>query len=166
MEHWYAGHTTARDEKLAEDNLKRQGFVTFLPQIKDSRRRRGRWIEVIEPLFPGYLFTQLDLLIQDTSPIRSTRGALGLVRFGGDPAPVPPGLVEQLMAASASTEGMVRQEHLFQAGDRVEILSGPFAGLPASILAETGKERVELLLELLGRPNKVVMSRHQLTPAP
>ena len=61
---------------------------------------------------------------------------------------------------------MVRQEHLFQPGDRVEILTGPFAGLPASILAETGKERVELLLELLGRANKVVISRHQLTPAP
>jgi len=166
MELWYAVHTKARDEKLAQDNLDRQGFATFLPRIKDARRRRGRWIEVIGPLFPGYLFTQLDLLTQDTSVIRSTRGVLGLVRFGGIPAPVPSGLVEQLMAASASTEGVVRQEHLFQSGDRVEILSGPFAGLPASILAETGRERVELLLELLGRANKVMMSRHQLRPAP
>jgi transcriptional antiterminator RfaH len=60
----------------------------------------------------------------------------------------------------------VRQEHLFKPGDRVEILSGPFAGLPASILAETGKERVQLLLELLGRSNRVVISRHQLAPVP
>lgn len=166
MEHWYAVHTKARDEKLAEENLQRQGFATFLPRIKGSKRRRGRWLEVIEPLFPGYLFARLDLLIQDTSPIRSTRGVLGLVRFGGNPAPVPPGLMEQLMAATADEDGVVRQEHLFQPGDRVEILTGPFAGLPASILAETGKERVELLIELLGRANKVVISRHQLTPAP
>ena len=165
MEHWYAVHTKARDEKLAEENLQRQGFATFLPRIKASKRRRGRWLEVIEPLFPGYLFARLDLLIQDSSPIRSTRGVLGLVRFGGDPAPVPPGLVEQLMAAKADDVGVVRQEQLFQAGDRVEIITGPFAGLPASILAETGKERVELLLELLGRATKVVISRHQLTPA-
>ena len=165
MKHWYAIHTKARDEKLAEENLQRQGFATFLPRIKGSKRRRGRWLEVIEPLFPGYLFTRLDLLLQDTSPIRSTRGVLGLVRFGGDPAPVPIGLVEQLMTATADEVGVVRQEQLFQPGDRVEILTGPFAGLPASILAETGKERVELLLELLGRANKVVISRHQLTPA-
>ncbi|MFZ1575259.1 MAG: transcriptional activator RfaH [Chromatiaceae bacterium] len=166
MEHWYAVHTKARDERLAEENLQRQGFATFLPRIKGSKHRRGRWLEVVEPLFPGYLFTRLDLLLQDTSPIRSTRGVLGLVRFGGDPAPVPPGLVEQLMAATASEDGVVRQEHLFHPGDQVEIVTGPFAGLPASILAETGKERVELLLELLGRANKVVISRHQLTPAP
>ena len=166
MEHWYAVHTKARDEKLAEENLKRQGFATFLPQVKAQKRRRGRWTESIEPLFPGYLFIHLDLMQQDSSTIRSTRGALGLVRFGGYPATVPPGLVEQLRTATASEEGVVRREHLFHPGDRVEILTGPFAGLPARILAETGKERVALLLDLLGRANKVVISRHQLAPAP
>ncbi len=166
MEHWYAVHTKARDEKLAAENLHRQRFETFLPLIKVSKHQRGRWTESLEPLFPGYLYILLDLVHQDASPIRSTRGALGLVRFGGGPARVPEGLVEQIMSATATTEGVVRQEHLFKPGDRVEILSGPFAGLPASILAETGKERVQLLLELLGRSNRVVISRHQLAPVP
>ncbi len=165
MEHWYAVHTKARDEALAEENLQRQGFHTFLPRVKAARRRRGRWHEVIEPLFPGYLFVRLDLLLQDASPIRSTRGALGLVRFGGDPAIVPAELVEQLLVAASDEPGVVRQEHLFQPGDRVEILSGPFIGLPATILAETGEERVQLLLDLLGRTNQVLVSRHQLAPA-
>ena len=164
MHHWYAVHTKARDEALAEENLQRQGFHTFLPRVKAARRRRERWHEVIEPLFPGYLFIYLDPLTQDSSPIRSTRGALGLVRFGGEPAIVPVELVEQLIAAASDEPGVVRQEHLFQAGDRVEILSGPFIGLPATILAETGEERVQLLLELLGRTNKILISRHQLAP--
>jgi len=164
MEHWYAVHTKARDEELADENLTRQGFQTFLPRIKVPKRRRGRWIEAIEPLFPGYLFILLDLTRQDSSPIRSTRGALGLVRFGGEPAPVPSELVEELQTASTGDEGVVRQEHLFQAGDQVEIIAGPFTGLPASILNETGKERVQVLLELLGRANKILISRHQITP--
>ena len=164
MEHWYAVHTKARDEQLAEENLQRQGFHTFLPRIKAARRRRGRWHEVIEPLFPGYLFIRLDMLTRDSSPIRSTRGALGLVRFGGEPAVVPAELIEQLIAAAIDEPGVVRQENLFQPGDRVQILSGPFTGLPASILAETGEERVQLLLDLLGRTNKVLVSRHQIAP--
>jgi len=164
MEHWYAVHTKARDEQLAEENLQRQGFNTFLPRIKAARRRRGRWHEVIEPLFPGYLFIRLDLLLQDSSPIRSTRGALGLVRFGTDPAVVPDELVAQLLANASDEAGVVRQEYLFQPGDQVQILSGPFTGLPARILAETGEERVQLLLDLLGRANKVLISRHQLAP--
>jgi transcriptional antiterminator RfaH len=166
MEHWYAVHTKARDEKLAEENLKRQGFETFLPLVKAPKRRRGRWTESIAPFFPGYLFIHLDLMQQDSSTIRSTRGVLGLVRFGGYPATVPAGLVEQLRAVTTSEEGVVRQEHLFQAGDRVEILTGPFRGLPARILAENGKERVDLLLDLLGRTNRIVISRHQLSPVP
>jgi len=164
MEQWYAVHTKARDESLAEEHLGRQGFATFLPRIKASRRRRGRWREVIEPLFPGYLFIRLDLHTQDSSPIRSTRGVLGLVRFGDEPAQVPADLIAGLMAASATTAGIVREEHLFKPGDRVEIVLGPFAGLPASILAESGEERVQLLLELLGRANKVSISRHQIRP--
>jgi transcriptional antiterminator RfaH len=166
MEHWYAVHTKARDEKLAEENLKRQGFATFLPLIKAQKRRRGRWTESIEPLFPRLSLHSVGpaaagQLYHPLHPGRPRPGALW-----GLPGPVPPGLVEQLRAATASEEGVVRQEHLFHPGDRVEILTGPFAGLPASILAETGKERVELLLDLLGRANKVVISRHQLTPAP
>lgn len=163
MEHWYAVHTKARDETIAAENLHRQGFHTFLPRVKAARRRRVHWHEVIEHLFPGYLFIRLDLLIQGSSPIRSTRGALGLVRFGGDPAVVPAELVEQLVATSDEA-GVVRQEHLFQAGDRVGILAGPFIGVPATILIETGAERVQILLELLGRTNQVLVSRHQLGP--
>lgn len=164
MDHWYAVHTKARDELLAEENLRRQGFHTFLPRIKAARRRRGRWHEVIEPLFPGYLFIRLDMLTQDSFPIRSTRGALGLVRFGDAPAIVPKELVEQLITAATEGPGVVPQEHLFQPGDQVEILSGPFIGLPATILAETGEERVQVFLDLLGRTNKVRISRHQIAP--
>jgi transcriptional antiterminator RfaH len=135
-----------------------------MPLVRLPKRRRGRWCEVIEPLFPGYLFVRLDIQRQNTSPIRSTRGVIGLVRFGNEPRPVPEALVVELKAAHTDPDGAITQEHLFKSGDRVEIVSGPFAGLKAIFLAESGEERAQLLLELLGRSNRVVLSRHQLTP--
>ncbi len=165
MAAWYAVHTKSRQERLAVEHLTRQCYEVHLPLIRSSKRLRGRWCEVVEPLFPGYLFVRLDLQQQNTAPIRSTRGVLGLVRFGGDIRPVPDPLVEQLLAAQRDAEGAILNEHLFQPGDRVEIVSGPVAGLQAIFLASSGEERAHLLIELLGRSTPIVVSQHQVIPA-
>jgi len=163
---WYPVHTKARQEAVAEENLCRQGYVVHLPRLRAPKRRRGRWREVIEPLFPGYLFVEMDLALDDPAPIRSTRGATGLVRFGGYARPMPPGVVEGLIAAArCADDGTVCREQLLAAGDRVEIVDGPLAGLTAVFLAPTGEDRARLLLELLGREHSVVLSRHQLVMA-
>lgn len=165
MEAWYVIHTKARQERVASEHLGRQDYEVHMPLIRLPKRRRGRWREVVEPLFPGYLFVHLDLKRRNTSSIRSTRGVIGLVRFGNEPQPVPGLLVERLMAAQTDREGAISQKHLFEPGDRVEIVAGPLAGLQAVFLASSGEERAHLLLELLGRSNRVLVSRHQLVPA-
>jgi transcriptional antiterminator RfaH len=162
---WYAVHTKARQERVANEHLSRQHYEAYMPLVRLPKRRRGRWCEVIEPLFPGYLFVRLDIQRRNTSPIRSTRGVIGLVSFGNDPRPVPDVLVESLKAAQPDRQDAISQEHLFKSGDRVEIVSGPFSGLKAIFQASSGEDRVQLLLELLGRSNPIVLSRHQLVPA-
>jgi transcriptional antiterminator RfaH len=47
----------------------------------------------------------------------------------------------------------------------VTIVEGPFAGVNAIFQAESGKERVMLLLDLLGRSNRVQVQSHQIIPA-
>ena len=164
MEAWYAIQAKARQEHLAVEHLRRQHYDVYLPLIRLPRRRRGTWHQVTEPLFPGYLFVRLNPQRHNTAPIRSTRGVIGLVRFGGALRPVPDGLVEHLLAARADPDGAISQQHLFQAGDRVEIVSGPLAGLQAIFLAPTGQQRARLLLNLLGRETRVVIPEDQLMP--
>ena len=113
---WYAIHTKARQEYVAMENLVRQSYEVFLPLIRQSRRRRGRWQAVTEPLFPGYLFSRLDLEADNIAPIRSTRGVAGLVRFGGLPCPVPADVVENLQSLQESEEGVICTATLFQPG--------------------------------------------------
>jgi len=89
MSRWYAIHTKPRQEETALAHLERQGFDCHLPRARERRRARHRYALVTLPLFPRYLFARLDLATQNTAPIRSTQGVVGLVRFGLDPAPLP-----------------------------------------------------------------------------
>ncbi len=165
-ERWYAVYTKPNGESIAEVNLERQGFVVYLPRLKQARRRRGRWVGVVEPLFPRYLFVRLEMQRDNIAPIRSTKGVTGLVRFGLEPAPVPEGFVESLQAAADEDTGcQVIDCTMFKKGDEVRILNGPFAGYNAVFQSANGEERVIILLNLMGRENAVTVSRHQIAPA-
>lgn len=67
----------------------RQGFGVYLPRIRVRQRCRDRWVESVRVLFPHSLFVHVDRGARSTASIRSTRGTIGLVRFGGEPAVVP-----------------------------------------------------------------------------
>lgn len=163
MSDWYAVFTKPHKEGVARDNLQRQGFTAYLPRIRQPRYRRGQWVGTIEPLFPRYLFVQLRLGVHDISPIRSTLGVTGLVRFGMEPALVPQGLVEALMVKEDAGLGChLPEQALFQRGDPVTIVSGPFAGTQAIFEEPSGEGRVILLLGLLGRVNRVRLATDQV----
>ena len=165
-ERWYAVYTKPNGENTAEVNLERQGYVVYLPRLKQARRRRGRWVGIVEPLFPRYLFVRLEMQRDNIAPIRSTKGVTGLVRFGSEPAPVPEGFVESLQAAADEESGcQIIDCTLFKKGDVVRILEGPFAGYNAVFQSASGAERVIILLNLMGRENAVTVSTHHIAPA-
>ena len=156
---WYVVATRPRQEAVARDHLTRQGYSVLLPEISLKRRRQSRWVPVVEPLFPGYLFVQLVFGQDDAAPIRSSRGCRDLVRFGEHHPPVPAMVLEALMSqADSVTEG----GPLFKAGETVRIGGGPFAGLTAAFDMAKGDDRAQVLLEMLGKLQKVVVDSDQL----
>ena len=78
---WYLIYTKPRQERYARENLERQGYEVYLPLIRDRRRRKGRYVETVDALFPRYLFIHLDQDTDNWSPIRSTFGVSGLGLF-------------------------------------------------------------------------------------
>ena len=163
MKHWYAVHSKPRQEATAELHLQRQGFSTYLPRISERKLRRDKWVRAVEPLFPRYLFIQLDPAVDSTAPVRSTRGAVGLVRIGNDLRPVPDDVITYLRQAEDST-GHLRlvDDWPHRVGDRVEILQGPFAGLTGVYQMQLAENRAMLLIELLGRRNEVRVDLHAI----
>lgn len=150
MAAWYLIHTKASQEQVARENLGRQGFETYLPTINTARRRAGRWKPVVGPLFPGYLFVQLDVGQHNVGLIRSTRGVIGLVRFGRQLVPVPGPVIEGLVYAKVGDrQAPIEPAGLFKDGDPVCFAEGPLAGKQAIVCSRTGDEVVRIFYTCL-----------------
>lgn len=154
---WYAVHTKPKQEARALENLQNQGYTCFLPmmQVQKLRRQKVQW--VTEPMFSRYLFIQLDDQTQNWSPIRSTLGVSKLVSFGPQPAKVPAELIEFLQQAPQETI-----ERMFAPGDSVQVASGPLKGLEGQYLAHDGETRAFVLIDLLGKPQKLQLAVESL----
>ncbi|MGB5832085.1 MAG: transcription/translation regulatory transformer protein RfaH [Thiohalocapsa sp.] len=166
MHAWYVVHTKPRKESLAEANLQRQDFETYLPSYKRIARHRNTWREIIEPLFPRYLFLRIDPNQQTVAPIRSTLGVTTLVTFGHRLAPVSDEIIDAIRHnAEAQTGLRIASEHHFKRGDSVAITAGPFEGLQGIFETSSGAQRVALLLDILGKSARVVLNRSEVKPA-
>jgi len=164
-ERWYAVCCKPRQEAVAEENLLRQGYRTYLPRIRNTRRRAGQWIDKVEPLFPRYLFIRVDPARCSTAPVRSTRGVSGLVRHCGLPAAIPEQVMETIMRRADTDSGLHHDGHpLFCAGDPIRLVEGPLAGMEGVFTEEDSEKRVIVLLELLGKANKTRVNRDWVVP--
>ena len=165
MSAWYAVLCKPRREALAEANLVNQGYRVYLPRLATQHRRDGRWVETVEPLFPRYLFIAAGNERQGLAPVRSTLGVSDLVRFGGQPASIPEAVVEALRARQDPDTGACARRSPLKPGARIEFRDGPFTGLDGVFEVEAGEDRVFVLLEFLGKINKVKVCRDWLVPA-
>jgi transcription antitermination factor NusG len=152
---WYALRSKPRKEEVVWRQVRNQGHEAFYPRLKvQPVNPRSR---TVRPYFPGYLFVNVDLEDIGQSLFQWMPHSIGLVSFGGDPAPVPENLiqairkrVEEIAAAGGELyDGL-------QPGDTVQISEGPFRGFEAIFDARLpGDARVRVLLELLGSQRQV-----------
>lgn len=161
---WHLIHSKPRQEKTAQLHLQRQEYTVYLPMITERKRRRQAWVEVTEPLFPRYLFVRLQAGVDNYAPIRSTCGVSQLVRFGLNPAVVPDAFVNQLYSEDEKRQQIVINQHL-EPGDRVRVLSGPFAAYQAIFTESCGQARACILLQLAERETRVRVPLSELEKA-
>jgi transcriptional antiterminator RfaH len=145
---WYVIRCKPRQEYRALENLQRQGFPCYLPELSVEKVNRRCKLENREPLFPGYLFIQLNDVNDNWYPIRSTRGVSHIVRFNEHPLPVQDQIVEMVRRRLATTPVKVPYLH---PGERVRIIEGSFSQFEAIFVANEGNERVLLLMNILHR---------------
>ncbi len=162
MNCWFAVLTKPRSENVAHEHLLRQGFDCLLPRVKRAVRRGGSVRSRIESLFPRYLFLNADPGEQSLAAIRSTRGAVGLVRFGGVPARIPESVVQRIRSRVGLDDCIELETPDLAPGQHVTVRRGALCGWEAVFMANEGGERVRLLLDLLGTTREIVMPRSAL----
>jgi transcription elongation factor/antiterminator RfaH len=148
-ERWYAAYTQPHRETRALLHLKNQGFCAFLPLLATTIRHARRHETVLAPLFQNYLFVALDLSRDRWRAINSTYGVSSLIMQNERPSTVQSGVIETLIASSSS-DGEVLFCQKLAPGDRVRLISGPFAGQLGILQRLNGAERVKVLLEIMG----------------
>lgn len=156
---WYLVQCKPKQDFRALEHLQHQGYECLLPTHQIERLRNGRWTHQEEPLFPGYLFIELDTFKDNWMPIRSTRGVSQIVRFGSNPLPVPSHVIVDLRLQNNP------EEHEFKPGEKVIVDWPGTQGMEAIFLAKDGTERVLLLLKLLQREVQVSVPTHSLIKA-
>lgn len=156
---WYLVQCKPKQDLRALENLQRQGYECLLPLHKTLRLQKGQWNTLEEPLFPGYLFIELDSLLDNWMPIRSTRGVSQIVRFGAEPASVPEKIIWKLKQESTAPVKELKP------GDKIIIPLADTAGFEAVFLAQTGSERVLLLLNILNREIKLSTHTTRIIPS-
>jgi transcriptional antiterminator RfaH len=163
---WFAVYCKPRQELIAQENLQRQGFRAYLPRIQLKRRRRGQWVEAVEVLFPRYIFIQVDPDKNSIAPVRSTRGVIGMVRFGGQPAAVEDEVMETLFRHEDPESGLHKDSRpQFCPGETIRLVEGSLAEMEGIFVQEDGEKRVTVLLELLGKANRVAVNRDWIVKA-
>ena len=155
MKNWYLIKTKPRQERLAKQNLKNQGYEAFCPLAKINNR--------LVVLFPGYIFVQLNEKTQNLSPINSTKGVSHFVKFGWNFAKVPTSVIEFIKTNQDITTDKLKNLNKFKPGDKVQISDGVFKNWVAIFKCYKPDERVILLLNLLGSEQSLSIKKELVT---
>jgi transcription elongation factor/antiterminator RfaH len=162
---WFVVRTKAGDEDRANTNLLNQEIETFLPLFKARYLRGGKMIETIKPLFPNYLFARLDPDLHYTK-VKWTRGVSRILGNREGPVPISEAVVQAIRNRVGRDE-LIELEEGMKEGDLVQVISGPLKDLLGVFQKRmSGKDRVRILLNLIGVDVPVQISKWQIHKVP
>jgi len=165
QQRWYVVQTQPNAEKKAAAHLERQGFVTYLPRYLKKRRHARRTETISAPLFPRYMFVSVDVEAQRWRSIFSTVGVSRLVCTGETPLAVADDVIATLKQRE-DTSGFIKLEpRALRRGEKVRVLDGVFTDCFGLYEGMPDRDRVAILLDLLGRKVRVLVDAESIAAA-
>ena len=159
---WYVAQLKPNGFQKAVVNLERQNFKTFMP-LQERNAKIGRRLSIIEkPIFPGYIFVSFVPDAGGWHVINSTIGVSRLMGLkAGVPSPVPDAFMAGLFAR-CDNDGVLQAMSDLKVGDRVRMVSGPFADIIGEIDTILGDNNIRLLFDIMGHATKVDVASGKL----
>ena len=159
---WYCARTKPKHEHIAATNIiTKLGLEVFNPRLRMERPTRRGVVRSVEPLFPCYVFVRG--FQTDFNDIRFITGVSSLVHFGEKVPTVLDSVIDELKECFENEEPLLVEDKLFP-GAEVSVVDGAFRGFDAIVLRMLpAKRRVQILLDILGRPTLVEVDRQSVT---
>jgi transcriptional antiterminator RfaH len=159
---WYAIRTKPRKEAEVECRLSRLDLEVFLPWLRARRRVGTRFQWVLTPLFPGYLFSRLDMQVSGKRA-RYLPGVVDFLKLGSRIAEVEVEVIQGLRERCPNGVAQM-QPRRYKLGEQVNVLEGPFSGLEAVFEREMkGSDRVAVLVGILGQQTRLILSSEMIS---
>lgn len=143
---WWVAHTRPRREKKLVENCQRLSIAATLPCYDSVHKYRGKTVVFRKPLFPGYVFLELDPGQPDT--IRQSEYVANLLDVF-DQETFRNQLHDILLALEANVG--VRLAPAVGEGSRVRIRSGPLQGIEGWVEQRYGMTTVLLRLDFINQ---------------
>jgi transcriptional antiterminator RfaH len=153
--YWAVARLEPQRERVAQHFLGLAGYETYLPRLRERRRRNGRLVETRPLLFPGYGFV---LVVGGWWRARWSIGVASLIMDGAEPAHISDRIIAEIRSREPGGLVELAQPRL-RPGDRVRVTQGPFAGQLGLYAGMRPRERIAILLTLLGGLQRVELGR-------
>jgi len=141
-------------------HLQNQDIACFYPKITVEKIKAGKRTKKLEPLFPGYLFVNLEQTDPMWAKLRSTRGILRVVSFANKPAAIPDDVIKHIKESLHT----VAEQGGIKPGQAVDLEDGPFKGIGAIFQAYDGEERAIVLISFMQKQQTVKVPLSTLHP--
>jgi len=150
---WYVLHVRPRCEKKTAAYCSALPLYHYLPLTKERKKYQRRQVEILKPLFPGYVFVRFRpeqrLSVLQSGQIARVLEVKDQARFISE--------IEQIRKALGADPGL-RACPALTTGMMVRITSGPFQGLEGIVVkakAQTsprrGQARVIINVDMIGQ---------------
>jgi transcriptional antiterminator NusG len=158
---WYPLQTRYQCEKRVDAALRDEGFESFAPVQRETRRWSDRTKLVESPLFPGYGFVRMEA---DSKSLIKVLRLPGLVRFvtsGRELVAVPNDEIESVKALVDSNTSY-EPGPFPVVGERVRIHGGCLEGVEGVLTAQTGRGEIVVSVGAIQRSLKIPLGSYQI----
>jgi len=156
---WFVAHTRPRREKKLVDYCLKQGISATLPCYDSVHKYRGKTVVFRKPLFPGYVFLQLEP--EKKNGVRQNEHVANLLDVF-DQETLRRQLEDILLALESDLE--VRLAPSIGKGMRVRIKSGPMRGVEGWVEHRYGRSTVLLRMDFISQAAAVKIEADLLEP--
>ena len=154
---WYLLHTKPHAHVTACYHLRRQRFDVFLPLITKTTKKKGKFLDITAPLFPGYLFMGTSIDPVPWKSVNGTRGVSAAVTFDGVYRPMDSNIIEGLQRR-CDDGSIIQSLNDIVPGNLAKIEQGPFAEFISTVEQIKEDQRAWVLIDFLQQQIRVEVS--------
>ena len=165
MKHWYVIQTKYNKEVLAEINLIKQNFKTYLPKTIKYIKSKNNVKKVLKPMFSNYIFVSIDNFSKNWQKIKYTRGVKDIVNFNNIFPRVPEEFINELKLNESKGIVSLSKINLIKLGDLCKINNKFFLNCFCTVEKIYKNNKVQVLLSFLGEKIKYLVPKEEIVPA-